>query len=154
MRSQLLSLPVKFQVLFVVGLTIITAFVVASICGMFFDMQHLRDNTDLISAVYQVMGTIYAILLTFTLWGVWQAYTEAGESVQKEVYALLDLVHIIEATPQWKQCNIRDVTEKYSEYVVKEEWPALGNITSEIINIRENSHKASCVEIVELVQST
>jgi hypothetical protein len=152
MRSKLLSFPIKFQIAIVVGLTVLTAFVVATVCGMFFDVDHLKANTDLIAAVYQVMGTIYAILLTFTLWGVWQAYTEAGLSIQKEVYAMLDLVHIIEVTPQWAKYNIRDVALEYSENVVHQEWPSLKNITSEIINIREQKH-AGCYKFVQIVQS-
>jgi hypothetical protein len=66
MRSYLLSLTGKYQIIFVISATVIIAFVIATISGMFFNVDQLASNTDLISSIYQVMGTIYAILLTFT----------------------------------------------------------------------------------------
>src|SRR5690606_27761293 len=94
MRKFLLSLPVWLHAFIIVGATVAMAFALATCFSAFFDAHQLKDNTDLTATVYQVLGTIYAILLTFTLWGVWQNYTEADLSVQKEAFALLDLVHM------------------------------------------------------------
>jgi len=152
MRSLLLSFPTKIQIILIVGLTIAAAFSTALICGMFFDIDQLKTNTDLISSVYQVMGTIYAILLTFTLWGVWQNYSDAAASVQNEAYALLDLVHVVEATSQWTNMDIRHAALIYAERVVKQEWTTLKDITNDVINIREESHSNS-VEIIQMVQA-
>lgn len=135
-----------------VGFTIVIAFTIALSCGHFFNVEQLKANTDLISAVYQVMGTVYAILLTFTLWGVWQNYTEADASVQKEAFALLDLVHIIEASSEWKQFRIREAALNYSEGVVSAEWASLKNITSKTININEEN-RSSSIKLVEAVHS-
>lgn len=151
MRSFLLSSSAKIQLLTVVGLTVIVAFTIALIFGTFFDVQQLKANTNLISSVYQVMGTIYAILLTFSLWGVWQRYTDADNAVQKEAYTLLDLVHIIETSPRWSQFKIRDAVCIYAESVIKLEWDALKSMTSSIINIREQNN-VPCLQIVDAVQ--
>jgi hypothetical protein len=137
---------------FVVGLTILIAFAVALFCSMFFDAAQLKANTDLTSSVYQVMGTIYAILITFTLWGVWQSYTAADTAVQKEAYALMDLVHMVEASPRWAQFKIREAALLYMDGVIKQEWIMLKDMTSSVINLREQSHSAS-FQIVGAVQS-
>ena len=69
MRSFLLSIRASFQICFIVGLTIALAFIIALTFSTFFDTHQLQTNTDLISSVYQVLGTVYAILLTFTFVG-------------------------------------------------------------------------------------
>jgi hypothetical protein len=152
MRSFLLSLAVKYQVIFIMGITIFLAFLIAMICSVFFDAHQLAANTDLISSVYQVMGTIYAILITFTLWGTWQVYTEASASVQNETFALLDLVHTFEAVSELKNDTIRSAALAYLRLVVEKEWSQLKSITSSAINIQEHSHSAS-LQVVKAVQN-
>ena len=152
MRAFLLSLSVKYQMLFVVGVTVCSAFLIASICSMFFDEHQLVANTDLISSIYQVMGTIYAILLTFTLWGIWQNYTAADLSVQQEGYALVDLVHTLNASPIWQKLNIRNDALTYLSLVIEQEWPFLKNMTNSFINFHEDTHSAA-LTILQTVQN-
>lgn len=152
MRALLLSLPSKLQILIVVGSTVLSAFIIAAIFGTFFDAEILKLNTDLISAVYEVMGTVYAILLTFTLWGVWQSYTEADSSVQNETFALLDLVHNIELTPQWSNLRIHETALAYSESVIKNEWGSLRDISNSVIDIRQLNH-STAMKMIHVIQS-
>jgi hypothetical protein len=142
MRSYILSLPVRIQPVFIVGITIALAFLVASLCGLFFDAHQLAANTDLTSSVYQVLGTIYAILLTFTLWGVWQNFTDAGKSVQEEAFALLDLVHILESSPNLDSGDIRHAALSYATLVIEQEWPTLQLSSNDLVNSHEKSHSA------------
>ncbi len=150
MRAFILSLPGKIQAVFIIGMIITFAFAAATLCGLFFDEHQLVTNTDLISSVYQVMGTVYAILLTFTLWGVWQNFTEAGASVQNEAYALLDLVHMLD-TLNKKNQDLREAVFTYAKFVIEQEWSALKNFTNSIINLREQNHNAA-QNIIHLVQ--
>ena len=152
MRTFLLALSGKYQVTLIMISTIVLAFVIAIATSQFFDTHKLLVNVDLISSIYQVMGTIYAILLTFTLWGVWQKFAEADTSVQKEAYALLDLVHVLEASPTWKNGNIRQSALNYSKIVVEKEWPMLKAFTSNAINAREQSNSIS-MQVIKAVQN-
>lgn len=151
MRTFILSLPEKFQPLFVISTTLFLAFASAIFCGLFFDEHQLVVNTDLISAVYQVMGTIYAILLTFTLWGVWQNFTGAENSVQNEAYALLDLVHILETAAHEKSADVRAAALAYSTFVVEHEWVKLKNFTNAMINLPENNQHV-VTQVIQAVQ--
>lgn len=151
MRKFILSLPARLQVIFVPASVIILAFTIASLFGKLFDEQQLQANADLISSVYEVMGTIYAILLTFTLWGVWQNYTKAETAVQQEAYAILDLIHVIEASPRWESMRLRETVLSYLEGVVSCEWGYLKDMKSQIMHLRERSHHAS-MKIVQVVQ--
>lgn len=150
MRALILAIPGKIQAITLIGAVIFLAFVSAYVCGLFFDEHQLVTNTDLISSVYQVMGTVYAILLTFTLWGVWQNFTEAGTSVQNEAFALLDLVHVLETVHTGSDA-LRKAVLTYSKFVIETEWPALKNFTNAIINIRECNHTAAR-QVVDVAQ--
>ncbi|MES2218714.1 MAG: hypothetical protein V4501_09920 [Pseudomonadota bacterium] len=152
MRSFLLSIRPTFLPIVIVSITIILAFSIAAIFNMFFDVHQLEANTELSSAVYQVLGTVYAILLTFTLWGVWQNFNEATDSAQNEASALVDLVHIVEASGSWKEIKIREASLSYLQLVVDKEWPVLQNITNDFLNMSEKTHSSS-VNIVRVVQS-
>lgn len=152
MRRFLLSLSGKYQVILIMTSTILAAFVIAIMTSQFFDIHKLQINSDLISSIYQVMGTIYAILLTFTLWGVWQKFTEADTSVQNEAYALLDLVHVLESSPTWKNGNNRQTALTYLKLVAEQEWPLLKNFTNKAINLREQSNSIS-LQVVRSIQN-
>lgn len=152
MRTLILALPYRLQPAFVIISTIILAFAAAFLCSLFFSYHQLTMNNDLISTVYQVMGTIYAILLTFTLWGVWQNFTDAGKSVQNETYALLDLVHMMESSAGIGTPEVRKAALEYVNAVIKREWPILKSLTNEAINMREHTNSI-CRELVDCVQN-
>lgn len=151
MRHFILFLPAKLQPIVIICLTILFAFACAIFCGAFFDVHQLVTNTDLISSVYEVMGTVYAILLTFTLWGVWQHFIEAGTSVQNEAYALLDLVHMIEYSSDDNHKQIGQTALTYLNVVINDEWPALKSTRKDCINYREHSH-TEALAIIRAVQ--
>jgi hypothetical protein len=151
MRSRLLTLSNAAQQILIVGSTIVAAFLIAMTCKLFFDAGKLSANTDLIGAVYQVLGTVYAILLTFTLWGVWQKFTLADNAIQDEAYTLLDLVHVLEIETSWKMIPIRKTALKYIETVLTNEWPKLKNINSEII--KNNEARCVSLELIEVVHN-
>jgi hypothetical protein len=151
MRNFLLSLRVVWAPIIIIGSTVLLAFMIACIFNMFFDSYQLEANTGLSSAVYQVLGTVYAILLTFTLWGVWQNFNDANTSTHKEASSLVDLVHIIEASSTLKAIKIRETSTKYLKLVIEKEWPKLKNITNDYLNTNEQAHSSS-LEIVKVVQ--
>lgn len=152
MRSFLLSLSGQFQAMFIISATLIVAFASATLFSLCFDVHQLAVNTDLISSVYQVMGTVYAILLTFTLWGVWQNFTDAKASVQNEVYALLDLVHIWESESHKINNQLRQAALDYCLQVIEQEWPLLKNYNTSMINLRESTHSLT-LNVTHAVQS-
>ncbi len=152
MRAFILSLPAWIQPVIIIAGTIVLAYSVAIIFSLFFDVRQLESSTDLISSVYQVLGTIYAILLTFSLWGVWQNFTEAGNSVQNEAYGLLDLVHMTESSAHLKNANVRQTALDYAKCVVNEEWRTLQSRTHASLFAHEKSRSLS-LQLVKEVQN-
>jgi hypothetical protein len=151
LRSFLLTFSPKLQRMVIIGVTVLLSLIIALTFRLFFDTHLLEENTDLISAVYQALGMLYAILLTFTLWGVWQNFSEADDSVQREAYTLMDLMHMIEAVPRWEQLNIRPAALNYCNLVLDKEWPQLKIMSNEYINMKEAS-SCEAMKVVGLIQ--
>ena len=149
LRDWLLSLDDRLHFLIVVGSTIITAFVVAFSVQFFFEALIFDKDVVLVGVIYQVVGTIYAVLIAFTLLGVWQNFSKAQLSVQTEAFALLDLVQIVEAGKQ--KNNIREVALSYLELVTNKEWPTLKKLGPNVVTRHEVSRLAS-IEMTRAVQ--
>lgn len=152
MRSFIISLNGRLQILFILGGTIFLSFIIASVVGVLFSSHAMNANIDLISSVYEVMGTIYAILLTFTLWGVWQNFTEAETCVENEAYSLLNLIYFLKFSPSFKISNLHHAAQDYIQFVIEKEWKTLNRLTSSSINI----HGVTCpitMKVIDAVQN-
>lgn len=126
-RPLLLSLPERLQIVLIVGATVATAFAAALATRALFDLPQLAADTGLTSTVYEVIGTIYAILLAFVISGIWQNYKAAVASVQAESYALLSIVNTLGAYPTEQTKGIRSLALAYAEEVI-DEWQELGGV--------------------------
>ena len=126
-RPFLLALPEKLQAVIIVGATVTAAFAAALAIRALFDLNQLVADTGLTLAVYEVLGTIYAILLAFAVSGVWQNFSAAVASVQTEAAALLGLIHIVDAFPSEHTRKIRTVAITYATEVIGE-WQVLAGV--------------------------
>lgn len=145
---KLLNDRMYFLIIFIS--TILSAFIVAFLVHFLFESIAFDRDLELVGTIYQVVGTLYAVLLAFTLIGVWNNFSKAEWAVQTEAFALLDLVQITEASSfHWK--DIRNVALEYLNIVVTEEWPTLRKLTQNVVVLHEISRVAS-VKIVHLIQ--
>ena len=79
----------------------------------------LRGHHDVAAAILGVMGTLYAVLLAFTVVVVWNHYTDANNATDAEASHLADLSRITE------QARVRALIDDYRRVVVADEWPAM-----------------------------
>ena len=147
LRPFLLSLPERLQIVVIVGVTVIAAFAVAIATRALFDFPRLVADTQLTTAVYGVLGTIYAVLLAFTISGVWQNFNRAAATVQTEADALSGLVHIIDAFPADQPQIIRSLIFSYAQLVLAE-WEALA-----VVARRQGLAQDLSLEVTALINS-
>jgi hypothetical protein len=145
MRSFLLSLPAQLQLFVVVITTIIVAFVSAVAVRQFFDVHQLVSNIALVTSVYMVLGTLYAVLLAFSVTGVWQGFSKALMFVQLEADALTDMVHMVEAIDEKNLINFRVLALNYAHVVLHDEWPTLADMRMNFFDAHEASHNSSMI---------
>ncbi len=143
LRIFLISISAKWQVFTILVMTVLSAFVIAFTAGLLFHRPELTENIDLTTAVYQVLGTLYAVLLAFVVSGVWQNFSKAALSVQAEANALSDLVHLANSSAISNQHDIRSMALLYSKVVVEDEWHVLGMQHGDVLDIHEISRDSS-----------
>jgi hypothetical protein len=83
----------------------------------------LNANNEVAGNYLQTLGTIYAVLLAFVVFVVWQQHNETRSAVEREANELSDLCRIIEALPE-TQC-VQDRIQAYGRVVMEEEWTAM-----------------------------
>ncbi len=83
----------------------------------------LHANNEVAGNYLQTLGTIYAVLLAFVVFVVWQQHNEARSAVETEANELSDLYRTIQALPgsQGVAANIH----AYGRLVANEEWTAM-----------------------------
>jgi hypothetical protein len=82
-----------------------------------------QGHNDLPVPIFQTAGTIYAVLLAFSVIAVWQSYGAAKDNVAEEASTLATLYRQTNGLPSGPQRVLRQLLRKYTEAVVVEEWP-------------------------------
>ncbi len=86
-----------------------------------------KESNDFTGAVVAVIGTTYAVILAFTLSGVWDMFQQAQANEEQEANALVNIWRIGEQLPGSEGKIIQELCEDYANDVVQKEWPAMLN---------------------------
>jgi hypothetical protein len=73
-----------------------------------------KESNDFTGAVVAVIGTTYAVILAFTLAGVWAMFAQAQANEEQEANALVNVFRI---ASQLKDPNARAIQELCVRYV-------------------------------------
>jgi hypothetical protein len=83
----------------------------------------LHANNEVAGNYLQTLGTIYAVLLAFVVFVVWQQHNETRCAVESEANDLSDFYRIIQAMTGTQR--VQDCIQAYRRAVVDEEWDAM-----------------------------
>jgi len=114
-----------------VGALAVIGVIIAAVIGLYLfrrwvPIDLLAEHHDVTGAKFQVMGTIYAVLLAFVVITVWEQYSTVETVVEIESSKLLDLYRDAEQYPEPQRTQLRDQLRTYTELVVKQEWDTMG----------------------------
>src|SRR5689334_13259314 len=87
--------------------------------------EWFRANNEVAGNYLQTLGTIYAVLLAFVVFVVWQQHNEARDAVEREANELADLHRIVQVFASKGRNGIAALTRAYKAAVVEEEWTAM-----------------------------
>jgi hypothetical protein len=85
----------------------------------------LRANNEVAGNYLQTLGGIYAVLLAFVVYVVWQQHNDTRDSVEKEANEISDLDRILQGFPEPVRSHARRHMRAYVGAVVSEEWGAM-----------------------------
>ncbi len=114
-----------------IGAISVAAAVTVAVGGLllfrrFVPIDILASHHDMTGAKFQVIGTIYAVLLAFVVVTVWQQYYSVATTVEIEASKILDLYRDAAEFPEPVQTAMREQLRTYAQTVVDEEWDTMG----------------------------
>jgi Protein of unknown function (DUF4239) len=85
----------------------------------------LRESNDAVGNYLQTLGTVYAVLLAFVVFVVWQQFNEARSNVESEANELLDLTRTVKGLPAPLNRPFLEQSGAYVDSVLGPEWAAM-----------------------------
>ena len=85
----------------------------------------LAGSSDAVGNYLQTVGGIYAVLLAFIVYVVWNQFNEARTYVEREATALVDLHRTASGLPSPTRIEIQQALRLYVEQVLELEWRAM-----------------------------
>src|SRR5262249_11111648 len=75
----------------------------------------------------QTLGSIYAVLLAFVVFVVWNQFNEARAFVDTESNELLDLYRTVPGLAEPTRGRVRALLRQYVQAVIENEWETMGS---------------------------
>src|SRR6476469_3717557 len=88
-------------------------------------LQELEANHVVGGIIYALIGTSYAVLLSFVIVISWSELSNAEQAVAREAADLGTLYWLVHNFPADQRERVRDSISKYAESVINEEWPLM-----------------------------
>ena len=84
-----------------------------------------RESNDFTGAVVAVIGTTYAVILAFTLSGVWSMTQQAQANEEQEANALVNVFRIASQLRDPNANRIQELCVRYADNTLQHEWAAM-----------------------------
>lgn len=104
--------------------------VIAAVAFLFFVSRtstapSRKESNDFTGAVVAVIGTTYAVILAFTLAGVWSMFQQAQANEEQEANALVNVFRIASQLRDTNAKPIQDLCVRYADNALTQEWPEM-----------------------------
>lgn len=84
-----------------------------------------QAHNEIVGWQISVIGTIYAVLLAFMLYNVWDNFRAARVNMEQEANRLVNLYRVAEGFPDSDRAALQKTAREYAEVMIAEEWPAM-----------------------------
>jgi hypothetical protein len=108
--------------------TVIGISLLYALSGVLLTRRYVRarageGHNDVPMPIFQTAGTIYAVLLAFSVIAVWQSYGAAKDNASEEASTLATLYRQTNGMPASTALELRTLVRGYTNAVVTDEWP-------------------------------
>ena len=112
------------------NIAIIALCVAAAVLFLFFVSRTAtgstrKESNDFTGAVVAVIGTTYAVILAFTLSGVWSMFQSAQANEEQEANALVNVYRISMQLQDESARKIQQLCMRYADNALHTEWPQM-----------------------------
>jgi len=84
-----------------------------------------QNQNDLIGWQLSILGTIYAVILGFMLYAVWNEFGEATLNANLEASSLRNVYRLAGGLPARPQKELQSEAKAYAAAVISDDWPAM-----------------------------
>jgi hypothetical protein len=113
------------QSTFVIVLSIVVAILLVALLNRMWPVENRKIINDVNAWQMGVLGTTYGVILGFMLFTVWTDFRAAEMDVSQESASLLNVHHIAAGLPSPQRETMQELTVKYADAAVNQEWPAM-----------------------------
>jgi hypothetical protein len=112
-------MPFEAELIDILWTVVIVAAVVAGSAATLFSVQRFwsaskrREHNDLIGWQISVTGTMYAVVLGFMLFAVWNNFQIADANASAEANSIVNVVRSAQGLPSPAQTQIRSLAANY-----------------------------------------
>ena len=116
--------------LFFTGVLSIAGSIIISLLGLwvvrkFAPYEIMEGHKEIAGFVYGILGTIYAVILGFSVVVLWEQFHDAEIIADREASQLPELHHLVQGLPADQTHAFTESLKKYCKLVVDEEWPLM-----------------------------
>ena len=88
-------------------------------------LKQLTENNEVAGFKFAVVGVIYAVLLAFAVFVVWEQLTAAESDVVREAGSAVNLYRLAGGMDDQTERNVRTLVTRYLETAIADDWPAM-----------------------------
>ena len=92
------------------------------------DIEHFKTEEPVVSFLFNAVGLIYAVVLAFVVFAVWEHYSQAEALVTNEAAAMVVVYRDVELLPEPQRTAARRNFRSYARYVMDNEWETHGTV--------------------------
>lgn len=113
------------QSTFAIVLSVVASILLVAVLNRIWPVEKRKTLNDVNAWQMGVLGTIYGVILGFMLLTVWSDFRTAEIDVSLETASVINIHRIADGLPSPQRDAVRDLTVKYAEVAVQQEWPAM-----------------------------
>ncbi len=117
--------PLWLSGLILVGLASLIAFLGQRVVHRYVAFERLPTNNEVAGLKFAMVGRLYALLLAFSIFLVWQKYSDAEKTVEKEAGAAAAMYHLSSGLGEAQASPLRNALTVYLQSAISDEWPAM-----------------------------
>ncbi|QAY96379.1 hypothetical protein CWB41_12095 [Methylovirgula ligni] len=117
--------PLWLLGLLLVGLTSLLACFGPRLVRRFVALEKLTTNNEVAGFKFATVGVLYAVLLAFAIILVWQKYSDADGTVEKEAGAAAAMYHLSSGLDEPQASALHTALTAYLQSAISNEWPAM-----------------------------
>jgi hypothetical protein len=113
------------QNIYIVVLWITLSITCLVMLNTFWEPSRRSVHNDVIGWQIAILGTIYAVMIGFMLYAVWNNFQTAETNANNEANDLVNLYRAADGLPQVQRDQIQGFARNYVQSVITQEWPQM-----------------------------